>query len=157
MGVGRKPKPTQLKVLAGNPGKRPLNQNEATPDALEEVPPAPEHLSDDAKVEWERIVPRLMKSRLLTEIDTAAIAAYCQVYGRWVAAERDLKTRGQFLTSKDGNVYHNPSLSIANKALDQMRKFMTEFGMTPSSRSRVSVVAVKKSKPSFLELINGKD
>ena len=31
-GQGRKPTPTNLKVLKGNPGRRPLNKDEPVPD-----------------------------------------------------------------------------------------------------------------------------
>ena len=48
--AGRKPKPTSLKVLEGNPGKRQLNPNEPKPDAS--VPKCPAWLSKEAKREW---------------------------------------------------------------------------------------------------------
>jgi phage terminase small subunit len=72
--------PTALKLLAGNPGHRPLNQNEPKPELV--APTCPSHLSREAKREWRRIVPELEKLGLLTRIDRAALAAYATAYGR---------------------------------------------------------------------------
>src|SRR5690554_3889293 len=88
MTVGRKPKPTALKIIAGNPGKRPLPQNEAVVALAEPTPPP--FLCDDAKVEWGRVCSQLYAAGLMTEIDRAALAAYAAAYGRWAQAERAL-------------------------------------------------------------------
>ena len=130
---GRRPKPTRLKVITGNPGKRPLNKNEPKPR-----PAVPDCLTDAAKAEWERISQELLSLRLLTSIDRAALAAYCQAWGRWVEAEEALKKHGVVVRSPNGFPIQSPYLAIANKALDQMRAMLTEFGMSPSSRSRVT-------------------
>ena len=70
--AGRKPKPTSLKVLEGNPGKRQLNPNEPKPDAS--IPKCPAWLSKEAKREWKRLVPFLEQAGLLTQVDRAAFA-----------------------------------------------------------------------------------
>jgi len=136
---GRKPKPTAVKRLAGNPGKRPLNANEPTPPVPDAVPYAPRHLNGEAKKEWRRLTGILMDLGLYTTIDRAALAIYCQAWGRWVVAERMLQERGEILTSDTGYLYQNPWRYEANKAQDMMRRMMTEFGMTPSSRSRFNL------------------
>ena len=82
---GRKPKPTHLKLVTGNPGKRALNENEPKPELS--LPSPPPHLDDEAKVEWGRVSERLYALGCLAEIDRAALAAYCQAYSRWVRAE----------------------------------------------------------------------
>lgn len=156
MSVGRKPKPTALKVLAGNPGHRPLNESEAAPDELLGVPEAPAHLSKDAIEEWDRVVPLLLRCGLLTSIDVDAIAGYCQAYGRWVEAERAVAREGFVVWLPSGCPIQNPNLIAANKALEMMRRFQTEFGMTPSSRSRVAVKKKEQRKSRILEVINGK-
>ena len=135
---GRKPKPTHLRVIEGNPGKRPINKKEAKPRAT--IPAAPAHLSAVAKAEWKRISPELHKLGLLTRIDRAALAAYCTAWGRWVDAEKMLREHGVLVkTKKTGFPMQSPYLAIANKAMDQMTRLLTEFGMSPSSRSRISV------------------
>jgi P27 family predicted phage terminase small subunit len=131
---GRKPKPTQLKKLAGNPGKRPLNENE--PEPKTRIPACPFHLSGDAKKEWERVAPLLENLRLLSDIDRGALALYCQAWGRWVEAEEALKKYGVMVKSPNGFPMQSPYLAVANKAMEQIRAMLTEFGMSPASRTR---------------------
>ncbi len=132
---GRKPKPTKIKKLAGNPGKRALNPAEPEPRVV--APQAPAHLSDDEKAKWNDLVKELSPLGLLTSIDIDALSFYCVVYGRWVKAETMVREKGEIIKTAAGNIIQNPYLSIANRALDQLNKLGAEFGMTPSSRSRV--------------------
>jgi P27 family predicted phage terminase small subunit len=136
MSTGRKPKPTALKRLAGNPGCRPLNENEPRPSG---IPTCPEHLNTVAKAEWERLCGELSSLGLLTIVDRAALAAYCAVYARWADAEQKIEKHGTVIKTVSGNAIQNPYVGVANRALDLMYKFQSEFGMTPSSRSRLSV------------------
>lgn len=145
MTVGRKPKPTALRELEGNRGKRPLNQNEPKPQAT--LPSCPRHLNKPARREWHRIAPELLRMGLLTKVDRAALAGYCQCYGRWVEAERKLKELAGLSVDKvpylykttNGNLIISPLLIVANKSLEQMYRFMVEFGLTPASRSRITL------------------
>ena len=90
MTAGRPPKPTALKLLTGNAGKRPLPENEPAPVVPSRLPPPPKHLSDEAKSEWRRMGRELLRLGLLTTIDRAEFALYCQAWGRWVEAEEAL-------------------------------------------------------------------
>lgn len=116
------------------------------------MPYVPRHLNSGAKHEWRRIVKVLLDIGLYTEVDRAALAMYCQVWGRWVAAERKLAEHGPVLNPKNGKPYQNPWLHVANKAWEQMRKILPEFGLTPSSRSRLSMSG-RKGEPSLAELL----
>ena len=144
MGVGRKPKPTALRLVGGNAGRRPLNKNEPKPELSQPTPPA--FLNDDAKVEWSRICETLYKVGLMTELDRGALAACCQAYGRWAQAERALArmsdkdelTRALMIKTSNGNAIQNPLVGIANKAAADYVKYAVEFGMTPSARARVT-------------------
>lgn len=142
---GRRPKPSHLKLLQGNPGRRPLNASEPKPPA--QLPPVPEHLSDSAKREWARMGQQLLNLGLLTSIDRSAFAAYCAVYARWVEAEESLRQTGPVLRSPSGYPMLSPFYTVANQSLSQMRAYMTEFGMTPSSRSRTSVGGTEQTDP----------
>jgi P27 family predicted phage terminase small subunit len=142
---GRRPKPTHLKLLQGNPGKRPLNADEPKPPV--ELPPPPDHLSELAKQEWKNMGEQLVKLGLLTTIDRAAFAAYCVVWARWIEAEQALKTTGPVVRSTSGTPMLSPFYTVANQSLSQMRAYLTEFGMTPSSRSRTSVAGEAKTDP----------
>lgn len=134
---GRKPKPTYLKLLEGNPGHRPLNKNEPKPPPA--TPRCPRHLSAEARREWSRVTPLLATLGLLTRIDRAALAMYCEAWGRWVEAEDALKKYGVMVKSPNGFPMQSPYLAVANMAMQQMRGLLTEFGMSPASRTRLSV------------------
>lgn len=132
---GRKPKPTALKLLAGNPGKRALNRAEPRPKVV--MPRPPEHLSDEEKAKWKVVVRELHPLGLVTRIDVDALAMYCVIFVRWMKAEKMVREKGEIIKTAAGNIIQNPYLSIANRALEQLNKLGAEFGMTPSSRSRV--------------------
>ncbi len=134
---GPPPTPTALKLLRGNPGKRPLNEDE--PEAKVEVPTCPGHLSPVAKREWRRITKELFALGLVSKVDRAALGGYCDAYGRWAEAARQLQQYGLIVKSPNGYPMPSPYLAILTTALDQMRAFLTEFGMTPASRSRVKM------------------
>jgi P27 family predicted phage terminase small subunit len=135
---GRRPKPTALKRAAGNPGKRRLN--DAEPEPPEDLPDAPPHLSDHAAEEWHRVAGTLHGMGVLTVVDRAALAAYCVAYGRWVEAEEKLRDTPALVKTPSGYVQQSPWLAVANKQLELMARYMTEFGMTPASRSRVAAL-----------------
>lgn len=140
---GPKPKPTDLKVFEGNPGKRPLNDQEPQPERA--IPDCPEHLDEVARAEWERITPELDAIGMLSRNDRAALAAYCQAWSRWVQAEEAIiQTGGTVVKAPSGYPMQNPHLSIANKALEHLKSFAGHFGLTPSSRSTLKV---EKPKP----------
>ena len=136
---GRRPKPTALKRAAGNPGKRKLN--DAEPQPPEDLPDAPPHLSDHAAAEWDRVAGTLHGMGVLTILDRAALAAYCVAYGRWVEAEEKLRETPALVKTPSGYVQQSPWLTVANKQLELMARYMSEFGMTPASRSRVATLA----------------
>ena len=133
---GRKPVPTAIKLLRGNPGKRPLNSREAAPPVA--VPACPGHLATEAKREWRRTGRQLAQHGLLTVIDRAAFAAYCQAWARWLDAEDKLREFGVVIKGAKGGLVPSPYLRIAEVAIHQMHKLLVEFGMTPSARSRIA-------------------
>ena len=132
---GRKPKPTAVKVLEGNPGKRPLNMFEPTPGKI--APECPSWLNDEAKAEWNRLVDKMVELGTLTEMDMAAFAGYCQSYARWKEAEEFIEKHGTIVKTPSGYWQQVPQVSIAQTNLKVMLKFCSEFGLTPSSRSRM--------------------
>lgn len=149
MPVGRKPKPTKLKLLQGNPGHRPLNEGEPEPEVA--TPDPPEQWAADSleRREWDRIVPELLALRLLTRIDRAALVLYCQAWARNQLAEAEIAEKGLTIATALGNIIQNPAVGVANKAAELAHKFLTEFGMTPSSRSRVSAAGGGKAAGRF--------
>lgn len=132
---GRKPKPTALKMLEGNPGGRPLNTKEPKP--AKKAPRCPSWLEDEAKKEWKRMAKVLEQMGLLTEMDMAAFAGYCQAYARWKEAEKFLTQHGSMVRTPNGYLQQVPQVSIAQTNMKIMLKFCEQFGLTPSARSRI--------------------
>ena len=123
---GRKPKPTAVKQIEGNPGKRRLNANEPKPKA--KAPSCPKWLEDDAKKEWRRLAKQMEQLGILTEVD---------MYARWKAAEEFISKHGAIVKTPSGYWQQVPQVSIAQQYLKQMSKFCEQFGLTPASRSRI--------------------
>ena len=134
---GRKPKPTAMKILEGNPGKRPLNDKEP-------IPPkgtirCPTWLEPEAKKEWRRLSSSLEAMGVLTTADIAAFAGYCQAYARWKEAEEFITKHGSVFRTPSGYVQQVPQVSIAQQNLKIMQSFCSEFGLTPATRSRLAI------------------
>lgn len=94
-----------------------------------------------------------MPMRMLTEADRAALAMYCQAYSRWVEAETLLREKGTVVKSPSGSAMLNPYLSVANKAMEQMKGFLSEFGMTPASRARIQLPPEEGPEDEFSKLV----
>jgi P27 family predicted phage terminase small subunit len=101
------------------------------------LPRCPEHLTSAAAREWRRVVRVLQTMGVVTALDRAALAAYCQAYGRWVEAEARLREAPLLYKTPSGYVQQSPYLGIIHKQLELMGRYMSELGMTPAARSRV--------------------
>ena len=132
---GRKPIPTVLKIMRGNPGHRPLNAQE--PIYPSAVPKPPKHLGIEARKEWRRITRLLNSVGLIAEVDLVTLTGYCTAWGRLVDAESKIIQYGVVLQGDKG-FYQSPYLSIANKALVLLMKYSALFGFDPSSRVRLN-------------------
>ena len=132
---GRKPTPTAIKELEGNPGKRPLN--DAEPKPQKKAPACPKWLDAEAKKEWRRLAKNMEAMGVLTEVDMAAFAGYCQAYARWKQAEERITDRGLVMRTPSGYAQQVPYISIAQQYLRLMNQFAEQFGLTPAARSRI--------------------
>lgn len=133
---GRKPKPTEAKRLAGNPGKRKFPEDE--PQLPVEAPDAPEWLDTEALAEWNRMAPQLLAAGTLAKAYRAPLASYCESWSRYVAAvAKVVETGGEVVKSPAGFPILNPYSSVRNRAQAQMQSLAAEFGLTPSSKTRV--------------------
>lgn len=130
------PKPTRLRMLEGNPSKRPLNMNEPQPPTTALALECPEHLGDIARDEWDLIAPILHRMGLLTDVDRDALAAYCTAYERWMECKKELKS-GLVMVTPSGYQQQKPQVSMEQQYLKILKDFMHEFGLTPASRSKL--------------------
>jgi P27 family predicted phage terminase small subunit len=148
---GPQPKPNVLKLIQGNPGKRPLNLADGVNPAVA-VPDAPKHLTAEARKEWKRITVQLEDLGLISGIDRSALALYCQAWGHMVLLETSLNGDIALEISKEGGdpaaafsfwtekgyEAQRVKVQLINALRDQVSKYAKAFGMDPSSRSRVT-------------------
>ncbi len=137
------PKPTALKLLQGTHRADRANPNE--PQVEPCTIPRPRWLRGEARREWNRLAPQLARAGVLTEMDRSALIGLCEMWARWREAEGILDKEGLI---RDGR--RHPASTIAAKCYDQWRAMLAEFGLTPSSRSRVSAVPVAQPKKGSL-------
>lgn len=86
---------------------------------------------------WNYLVPHLSQQDLLACVDRPALEALCMSYQRWREAELYLTEHGNTCTTPKGYIQQRPEVSIAKGSLIEMRAIAVEFGLTPSSRTRL--------------------
>lgn len=144
MARGPKNTPTVLKKLRGNPGKRPLPKDEPRPKKPSKMPQPPcDLINNVARREWDRIGKELYDLGLLTNIDTTALAMYCTHFALWYGAVKSIKNEGMTTITKNGYPIPNPNIKEIPKHFNSMMKILVEFGMTPSSRSKITTTNKK--------------
>jgi len=153
---GPPPKPTPLKILASNPGRRPLNEREPKP--RQGIPRCPSWLDDEAKRCWNRTVSELKAMGVVTLADNDALAAYCDSWARCKRAVLFLQKNGDVFTTRDelGKVKYIqqwPQVGIARQLLAVLNRYQAELGLTPASRSRVNVNYGDSSTPGIAEML----
>lgn len=143
---GRPPVAASIHLLRGNPS----NKNVA--DLLNEVsapavpvgaPPMPDVLSADAVAEWERLLPALISLGIVSELDSMALATYCQATADWRRYQRLITKRntesvdelgGDIQTFKTGAQQMHVLRQLANDAEKRANAAGAQFGMSPMSR-----------------------
>jgi P27 family predicted phage terminase small subunit len=145
---GRKPTPTRLKIIRGNPGKRRINAA-GEPRPVRKQPEAPSQLSEKARTAWDQIAPVLDRMGVLTEADAMALEMLCEAYADYRGAREDLRAFGsnyyETVTQTGGVMRRlHPAFNVMQDAERRIRTWLVEFGKTPSARSRVSVVEPEK-------------
>lgn len=138
MAAGRKPLATADKKLRGNPGKAKLNDQEPEPELVTEMPAPPDFLGKYAVESWNKNGPVLIELGLLTESDMELFASLCQAFHVLVEASLEINEKGMTIIGARGRV-RNPALATFAAAQTQHRALSAEFGMSPSSRSRIKV------------------
>lgn len=150
MGKGRKPTPKPILKLRG---ARVRGPHKAGIDAPPGVPPAPGWLCDIAREEWDRIVPMLEASKVMSQRHQQTLAAYCDSFADMVQADVELKANGTTLMDDKGRVSNHPAWMRKRDARNQMLKFAAEFGLTASALARVSAVDEKKAEDEAADAI----
>ena len=156
---GPLPKPAALKALEGNPGKRALNLSEGV-NPLVTVPSAPKHLGPEARKEWKRITPLLEELGLISGLDRAALALYCQAVGRLSELETafsglvnrlmdgvpagsdpqayaDAVYAASYSVTPSGYAQQSVIVQLIKSHREQVNRYLMHFGLSPAARGRV--------------------
>ena len=135
---GPKPKPTAIKIFEGNPGKRPLNEYEPTPN-ISETLEYPEWMQDDceymqldrfplkvvARMIFDRLSPELVRLGVLTDIDKEMFGRYCDTFARWLKAKAFI--------DKNGEAYPQYTWSL-DPVLDEKGEQVMEYAKGPKKK-----------------------
>jgi len=140
-------KPTALKLLHGEKNKDRIPENEPMPPPITGGPPA--SLDRYGRTAWANTVPILERNGLATEVDGATLEEYCQLQSLNMHTSKALKKcKYKMLTEKHtvdgaGNEFLeakvNPLVSQKLKIIAQLLPYFREFGMSPASRTKITV------------------
>ncbi len=146
---GRPRKPNSLKELQGT--ARADRKRNSIAD-VEGMPKCPTGLSEQAVRIWKSLGPKLHELGLLAEIDASTFAIYCQAFGDWLQLTRYLNRLGPlkwYSITESGYRQTIPELQVRDRAFQVLQKLSTRFGLDPSSRAGLGIVADKS--PNFAE------
>ena len=138
--MGRKAHPTALRIIKGNPTRRPLNKQEPKPQKWTTQPP--ERLSEKALSVWEHVEGVMQGIGVLAQTDAAGVELLCEAYADYLDAREELKEFGSnyyTTTTRDGGLMYrtHPAMGVIQDADRRIRAWLVEYGMTPSSRSKI--------------------
>lgn len=136
---GRKPVPTVLRLLRGNPRQHPVNKHEPKPEPLTTACP-PELTDPESIAEWHRTIVQAIDIGQITGTDRVLAITHCELWATWRSQLADaLKFPHVVASGPQKHPIPNPARCMANKTLMILVRVDAELGLTPSSRSRVSV------------------
>jgi P27 family predicted phage terminase small subunit len=151
---GPLPKPAALRLLEGNAGKRALDLSAGINPKIE-VPTAPKHLGQEARKEWKRITPLLVELGLVSGLDRAALALYCQAVGRLSELETsfnglvdrlvdqekldysDAVYKASYTVTPSGYAQQSVIVQLIKSHREQVNRYLMHFGLSPAARGRV--------------------
>lgn len=154
MARGRPPKPTALKVIQGNAGKRKLDKNAPAPDALTQVPDPPAWLGEIAASIWRQVAPWLVQSKILTDTDLHNLELFAMAYQRWREAEDDVTRNGIVVMGAKQEI-KNPACTVANESARRISTFGAALGLDPATRARLKPGGETEETNPFLSLVKG--
>ena len=147
---GRKPKPTWLKVIGGNPGRRPLNYDEPRPEG--ELSSAPEWLTDSQRAVWEKAIADT-PTGLLRRVDESVFLVWVIAKDLHQSAAEKIAQSGTIVRMPNSNMaIQSPWVAVLNKQAQIMLKASAEMGFTPSSRARVRLESPAFTQNKFARL-----
>jgi P27 family predicted phage terminase small subunit len=139
--AGRKRLPTAMKVIKGTAQPCRINKQEPKPEIASGDAPA--WMSAQAKEFYAEIAPYLEKLKVISKGDTAALSLLADTWAEFRQADEVLRSHGKLsyeTKNQAGETMHRayPEVAIKRTAAKHFQSLLSEFGLTPSSRSKVS-------------------
>jgi P27 family predicted phage terminase small subunit len=137
--MGRTAQPAALRLIKGRGSGKDSAGREVKPGpGFKRLPPeAPEWLSDEARAEWDRVLPGLSRLSLLKPEDRAGLAAYCEAWASFREATETVQREGLTIMAKQGMLPH-PAVGMARAAGREVRAWAAHFGLTPSTEQALA-------------------
>jgi len=138
---GHNLKPAEVRLREGNPGKRPVPRPAVIGDRA--APRMPAGLSAPAKTVWQQVVPELVEAGVVRTVDAVALEAFVVQVAVMRQAQRELKHAPLLVNGSRGQPVRNPLLDVLTTAQAEVRKWCERFGLDPSTRTRLGLMAVR--------------
>jgi P27 family predicted phage terminase small subunit len=147
--MGRPRDPSQIKVIRGTFRADRSPSNEPEPLVITSVPKAPGHLNRWGKQMWNETARELVRLRMFTKLDTYSLEVLCEQYGIYrelkesithieVEGKREKITFAQYLAKRNSQTM--PEYTAMKGAFERYSALLKEFGLSPSSRSRIDLL-----------------
>lgn len=155
---GRKKLPTEIKQLKGTFRSDREIKDAMKPTKIIDLPYPPEYLNEDAKKEWYVIIKEYHKLGMISKLDLGILGLYCNEISIYIEMTNKLRDKDRVMVFKnpDGSIKYAaqvPYQKIANDALAKALKIASEFGLTPSSRTKISTGQITDNDDPFLEFL----
>lgn len=152
--MGRKAKPTRLKIIDGNPGRQKFWVI-PDPPCLERPEP-PEYLDQDGIWAWNWLLDNLETMGLLSGADVVMMETFAATYMRYRIAQRELAAlravgplNSLVMKTHKGNIIQQPLIGIANQAMHKLKVLSSEFGLSPSARASLGLDRSRGKRSKF--------
>lgn len=144
---GRPPKPREVRIAEGNPGKRALPEPILGLGKMLEFP-APETLTSHERDVWEQLIPEVAALGWIDRVDRSMLELLVQQIALVDMARQAVRERGFMLTvyDRDGNPVDekvNPAARLQVQATSQALRLAEQFGLTASARARLGLTVAK--------------
>lgn len=135
---GRKPKSLEMKLLSGNPGRRPLSLPSDAPFTAAPLE-KPEWLDAYASQEWDRLVSTL--ARILSPASAGMVLIAVDAYSEWMRAVAAIEKEGETYTTVNVHnqefVRPRPEVAMRSSARKAYFQALSELGASPVAHTRV--------------------
>lgn len=146
---GRKRKPDHLKIVSGT--DQACRMNPSAPPAPTTLPRAPDWLSQRATEIFDGLVSTLDEMGIASSADTAVIAmaaSRLEEVEITTALVEDNGRTYETTTESGGTMYRSrPEVAQRSDAMKHAQSLLSEMGLTPAARSKVSVTKKPEENP----------